>query len=446
MRKWTTVFSALVFAGTAAQADLLGLRNLKSDVSFEIKGISADNETAFTAANDHRGDTVTRIRVGVSAEADGGIKGKMEVVRNPGTAADATYGNAGRPSSLDNYGTNNAIHNAYVDIADLLGLDNARLGRQYAGRQGDAIVYYGPVDDDAFTVTSLDALSISRKFDWLNVNGTTGKVVRTAATGAGDTNASWVTLSTDELVKTGDINVPLEVGYYHRVIQNAVTSSDDDNLTILDLRGGVHALDNKFWAGLEYAQDMGQVNTGAATKRDYDGSVVLAKVSYKDKENGFGVYAKMSNASGDDNGADTKDESFRAIASDYRYGEIFSNDNTFGGANGIVAGLDQGAQHLGSEIIQIGGHYVIPAWDNKFTAHGSYTTIKTAEAAAPGASKDVGNELDLSVAFNHNKNVSGALGFATFTPDDGLTGGAGAPDDAVMKWWAKMMVKWGGGA
>lgn len=455
MRNWTVALAALALAGSPAfAADALGLKNISTDGSIEVLGVSASNEAdSSDPANDHRGNTVTRVRVGLSAEVTDDVKARVEVVRNPSTTGAAQYGSAAVPTNLNTEQSAFVIQNSYLDLANFLSLDSVRLGRQYVGRANDSIVYFGPVNDDSLSVNALDALAVSKKVGPVTLLGVTGKVFDNDAVGStdageaapGDTNATWITASSDELLKLPNLKVPLEIGYYSRTQANTFVTSDNDNLTVIDLRAGVACPKDTFHANLEYAINGGQQNAGASKKK-HKGSLMILSADWNGgKDNAFGVHADLVNASGDNN-ADNSDKAFRAISSDYRYGEILTNDNTFAASHpGVGAGLDSGLEGAGFNIIKLGGHYVLPVADNKVSLHADYIMAKTSKAlpVGGGTSKKIGNEIDLAVKYKHSDTVMAKLGYAMLSPDDLVTGGGSAQDDSVSKAFAKLLVKWG---
>src|SRR5687767_15300972 len=126
MRKLMAMAIVVVFAGVPKSWALFGLGDVNFDGSLEVSGNSAKNETDFSPANDHRGNTATRTRVGMNATVTEEVMGRLEVARSPrlyGTAATTVSGEELLWS----------FQNAYVHFDDLLGF-KVRLGRQYVGR------------------------------------------------------------------------------------------------------------------------------------------------------------------------------------------------------------------------------------------------------------------------------------------------------------------------
>jgi hypothetical protein len=468
MKKYLAIMSILALTGVqAGWANILGIGEISTDGSMEISGQQASNETdGNDTAKDTRGATATRIRIGLNAELGEGVKARVEALRNSQSGgAVVQYGDSavGGDTVAAEEGAI-SFENAYIDLENFLQLDSFRLGRQYGGRTGDLLVYYGPVDDDSLTVTALDGLSVSKKFGKITAMFGTGKVAEDDAVAntdagdvTGDTNVSWITIGSDEIVP--NLKVPLELGFYSGTANLGPTIADNNNLTILDLRASTMLMDDKVALGLEFAQNGGQKNGtgpgGSAT--NYKGTALLLNASYEAKEEGWGAHFGYATASGDDpSGSNpTADDDafhdFRTIGwavSDYRYGEIMSNSNTAAAATALIgAGLDTGALGTGINVMNIGGKYKLPVWDGKVWAMADYYTASVNETAA-GIDDGVGSEIDLALKYMHSDSVTAKIGYATFTPEKGLlnayAGSANLPDDAVTKLFAKLMVKWGG--
>ncbi len=488
MKKYIAILAVAAFTGVqTGRAELLGLGKITTDGSLEISGQQANNETdANDSADDSRGAVNTRLRVGLNADVAKGVKGRVEAVRNSQSGPTVVqYGDGASTVAAEEAAI--AFQNAYLDIEDFLMTDSFRIGRQYGGRPGDLLVYYGPVNDDSLTVAALDGVTVTKKLGKINTLFGTGKVREddaVANTDAGDVgatatadeaNVTWLILSSDELFPT--VKVPLEFGFYSGTshgtgdVKNTAGGagvSDDINLTIMDFRAGYSLMDDWVKLGLEYAMNGGQANGvgTAGSASNFKGSALLLSASYDNKDNGWGAHLKYANASGDDPttaNATADDDTFHDFrvlgwaVSDYRYGEIMSYDNTAIGALAggplVGGGLDTGGVFgaantgPGLNVINLGGHYVLPVMDNKVTAKLDYYVAKVNETPA-GVDDGVGNEIDLTLNYAHSEAILASLGYATFSPDKGLLNGfagtANVPDDAVTKIFAKLMVKWGG--
>lgn len=458
MRKLLAVFAALGMAGSAFSGDLLGLKNVSVDGSIEYLGKQANNQTDADDGNeDSTGDTASRVRLGLNAQVTEGVNARVEVVRFPNDLTGTTETQfGGDVQTANNELDNLRVMNAYLELDNILGLDKAKIGRQYVGRPGDLIAYFGPFNDDLLYTTSLSSLVLSKKVGPVDVNAVLGKAAEDdfvafdtdSGDASGDVNVNWITASSDELIKVEGATFPLEIGLYQVLAQNSDNADDNQTLNIYDLRAGANLLDNALKLSLEYAMNAGQDNNGG-TPIDFKGNALVFKAAYDNEENGWGAKALYANASGDDNGADTKDEAFHSISSDFRYGEILSKDTNYWSSyppsNSVTGftysgGLDTGFQGEGVNIIGLGGSYNLPILDKKYTAYADYYMAKLNETGA--GPDDIGNEIDLAVKYAHNDNVSIKAGYAMLMPGEALNG-TGNPDDDITKLWAKLMVKWG---
>lgn len=456
MRKLLAVFAALGMAGSAFSGDLLGLKNVSVDGSIEYLGKQANNQTdANDGDEDSAGDAASRVRLGLNAQVTEGVTSRVEIVRYSDWVPNNETQFGGTQTSVNNELDNFQIQNAYLELSDILGLDQVRIGRQYVGRQGDLIAYFGPFNDDYLYVTALDALVASKKVGPVNVSAVIGKAndddfvafETDEFDGSGDENVNWITASSDEIIKVEGATFPLEIGLYQWLDQGTDSASDNRTLNIYDLRAGANLLDNALKLSLQYAMNAGQHNLGA-NQRDYKGNALVFKAAYDNEENGWGAKLLYANASGDDDPADDSDDAFHSISSDFRYGQILSNDTNFwntyapGSLTGysLSGGLDTASQGTGVNVIGLGGSYNLPILDKKYTAYADYFMAKLNETGA--GPDDIGNEIDLAVKYAHNDNVSIKAGYAMLMPGEALNG-TGAPDDDITKLWAKLMVKWG---
>jgi len=209
-------------------------------------------------------------------------------------------------------------------------------------------------------------------------------------------------------------------------------------------------------------------NDGELAGNDYEGSALDLGVGLNLTETsigGFNIAANWLSASGDDNAADSKDESFRdfralgASSSDRVFGEIFGQSNylatnvtSIGGfSSPIGRGADTGAQGPGLQVLHVGA-----SWMPTFAPKGSvrldwysFNTAENRDADTTGTtdnSDKIGSEIDLTLGYKHSDNVGLEAGFAMFSPDDLIaTSNSGAKDDDVRKLFGRVNVKWGGG-
>jgi hypothetical protein len=491
MRKIAALAVSLFLIGTqTVKAEgLLGISKITTDGSLEVLGASANNESDFNGkVNDRRGDTITRVRVGMDADVADDVSARVEVVRNSKdnstSAAPAdmtTYGNANRPTSLQNELDLIRIQNAYVELKDFLYTDSVRLGRQYGGRKGDLLVYYGPNEDDAMSVNALDALQVQKQIGKVDALFVTGKAYSTrgvpgsgtdtaandTAVGTnGDINVTYLTLSSAKMIQ--DIRLPLEIGIYQgRATGNGRYSGDERTLMIYDFRAGYGFLNDALNVGGEYAMNGGQDDDPSGTipppnpqtKGKYKGSAYVLKGDYAIAPQGLDFKAIYANSSGNNPSSSSPNDKafhdggdlFNAASNDFHYGEILSNDNTLAAAGYSFghAGLGTGQYGPGLNIIGLGAKYT-PAnlLNGKTTYSLDYYTVKANKVAA-GANKKIGNEIDLAVVYRHSRAITATAGYAMLSPGTGLASGF-APNpgsvqtDKVTKLYAKLSIKFGG--
>jgi hypothetical protein len=468
MRKIAAMAVSLFLIGTqTVKAEgLLGLGKITTDGSLEVLGNSANNEADFNGKlNDHRGGTISRVRVGLGLpDITENVSGRIEVVRNSNAGPQVQYGNNQPVNMITEQGLW-LLQNAYVNVNGLFDLDMFRLGRQYIGEHGDALFYVGPVQDDAMTVTAIDGLRAQKKYWKLSVDGFTGKfrhqeaVPGTAAAteavnpvAGGDINISYVTVAADDLFP---VRVPLQIGYYNGK-NNQVTTTNADNmsLTIMDLRAGVNFLDDALKLSGEYAKNGGKDNNGVSgtQKSKFKGNGYFLKGTYVFEGPKVGLHLQYANASGDNqNGTnvqrESSDKSFHDFSvlggprGDLRFGEIFGYGDYLKNQPGVNTQLG-----MGFNILAWGADWTPQYLDKKTTLSLDNYIIKVNKVAT-GGSKSVGAETDLAALYRYSSSVEVRAGAAFLKPASGLANGflaGNAATDMVTKYFAKLTIKWGG--
>jgi len=471
------LFAISVLSASTPSWSLVGLGDISFDGSLEVSGNSANNETNFSPANDHRGGTATRTRLGMNAAVTESVSGRVELTRTPrqyGTGATTVAGEEGLWT----------IQNAFVNIDKLWGHD-WRLGRQYVGESNDLVWHIGVKRDDSLTITSIDGLSVKcnksePKGDFRD------KVLITLFTGKASEDDGIA--NTDAGDVTGDINfsnvqidlsiIPngnLKLGFLRGEDANTASSTDSNKLSIwrVGVNGGI--AENMFTYHAEYLQNTGEAGNqgltgaGAPTNLDYQGSAIDLGLGFNAPETNIGTFGAWINlvmASGDDDVTDSDDDSFHDFStlgtntSGRHYGEIFGKSNTLGGGTPLGQGIDtadattvapSGAtQGQGLEIFNIGVNYK-PSFAQKswvrldfFTFKRAEDSVKTGASTTANVGDKFGTEFDLTFGHNHTDNVGIELGYAMLNVDDALTGVGAANDDAVTKLFARANVKWGG--
>jgi hypothetical protein len=478
MRKLMALAIVFTLAGATRSWALFGLGDVSFDGSLEYSGNSANNETdqgtlVTNPRSDHRGATATRVRVGMNAQVTEGVKSRLEVVRSPSDSGDSDtmFGGDGRPTSVSSEEGNFFFHNAYVEIENLWD-HMVRVGRQYVGNAGDLVWNISPTNDDSLSINSIDGLLVQcRKYDFIHADLFTGKAFEDDAVANTDNNVGEdgdINLSSLDLVfPTLVPNSKVNVGYLWGVDSNTGAGKDDNKLSTI--RAGINgsAKDNFITYRAEYFMNGGELESLNGSATDYAGNAIDLGIGVNPAETGVGTFSIWANwlmASGDDNPANTDDDSFHdftalgANTSDRLLGEIFGKSNTLTGAGlgpigaakaavsaPLGKGLDSGVQGRGLEVINIGAS-LKPKISEKSTVRLDYYVFNQPEdtIATVNVGDKFGTEIDLSWAYAHSDNVGLELGYAMFSPDDALIGVGATNDEDVTKLFARGKIKWGG--
>ncbi len=442
----------LMLAGTTNSWALLGLEKVSYDGSLETVGVSANNEVQQNnkaALSDHRGETNTRVRLGIDADVTEGVVGRVEFGRTNSTYG-RSYAASNASNSIDNETANILINNAYVDLADLLSL-NVRLGRQYVGNDNDLVWNISPRKGDALAINAIDGLLLGKKWAMAEASLFMGKAVKEDPQGStnlnlavtGDVNLNSLDIIIPKVLPNGKINV----GYLWGV-QTSVSPRNSLNTARLGVSGGV--LENMVTYQAEYLMNTG-ANNFTGTKVKYEGTAIDLGVGYNAPETSIGKFSANIGyvmASGDNNTTDNKDKAFHdfgvlGVASSDRYfGEIFSKSDVL--AVGQV-GVNSPAQGQGLKVLTLGVEY-FPKWVNNTNAKLAFYDVKMDKngASALSTAKDVGQEWDLSLGYKVSDNVGISGGYAMLQPDKGIVGTVpGTKKDDITKLFARASIKWG---
>lgn len=478
MRKLMAMLAmGLVVVAPTTSWGLVGLESVKFDGSLEISGNSANNEADLggiknsgAGTNDHRGTTVTRVRLGMNSTITEGVNGRLELLRNPSTAGSkAFYGGSGKPTSVQNETDSFEFTNAYAEITNLWA-HNWRIGRQYVGEKNDLIWHIGPKSDDALSVNSIDGLLIRCPAeagkgafgDRLRVTLFTGKAAETA-TSVSQTDAS----------SSGDVNLnniearfnlmpeaQFRAAYLIGDSANTNAASDNNHLKIYRIAVNGGFMDSMINYNAEFLGNQGQQNAATAIK--YKGTAIDLGLGVNAKETALGgLGAKVSYfmASGDSNTSDNDDKSFHDFSllgvntSDRYFGEIFGKSSALAGGTPLGQGVDGVNTSTGSAGLSV--FSLCFTWTPKFVAKTTvdldYYLFSRAEDSVNNTNigSKYGSEIDFTVRYSHTDNVGFDFGFATLKPDEALsfkkTGSkTGTQEDAVNKLFARANIMWGG--
>lgn len=465
--------------------------------SFEYRGERAANEQDFASAGaDDRQQTLTRARLGLDATIAKGIAGRVEFVRGPNSGGvtndNSQFGKP--PRDINTELSNFFIQNAFFDLMDFGGIDLIRLGRQYLGRPGDLLVYYGPINDNAMTVRSLQGIAIKENLGKVQTQlvfakgveqdtipqpgvGGDGSTESDEGTNAGDVNVFYALFNTDEQFKQSVVKTEFELGLYRGIDKNSSRSDDANVIDIIDTRAkcflplpnGTDVL--SFSA--ELAMNAGRnretiydglgvpISTTTGVSRNYHGSAAVVKVGYdwRARVQAHGVFAR---ASGDKDLSDNKVTGFRDFTtlglsnggangglpgSDFRYGKIYHDNANLG----IGAGLDTSTiGDFGLHLLGLGVTYTLPAFDNRLSLKGDYFDARADQTPNDGLGDHIMNEVDLELRYAHSENASVEIGYAWLRPYERLNairsvalGRTISGNDAIRMSYINFTIKFG---
>lgn len=475
MRKLMALAIVLVVTGISQSYALIGLGELSYDGSLEFAGFSAKNEADRNdsgAGDDRRGEVNTRQRVGINGDVTENVGFRVEFGRNGGFGESVTGTNAASSSVHDEI-SEITLENLYVQIANFYGGISARLGRQYIGNAGDLIWNFAPTDDNNMTFNAIDGLLLQHRASFVHTDLFVGKmrenedsvsVSSITSTNLNDGASDDVNLnSLDFVFPTIVPNAKVNLGYVWGTAEKSSATSDDNSLKTyrVGINGGL--MDNKLTYRAEYFMNDGEneiAGFNGGGKTDYEGSAIDLGLGYNlaDGPGGsWGFNANIIMASGDDNDADTKDESFRDFtalgfdSSDRLLGDIFGKSNTMGS---LGQGVDTGAEGTGLEVWNLGVTFG-PKRCPRSTFSFNWYQFNTSEDSQFNGTTNVdqgdefGTEFDLNYGFRYSDNVNLGLGYAVLMPEEAIVGvtapSTPAPeDDAIQQLSAKLTVKWGG--
>jgi len=452
MRKLMAALAIVLVAGLPSSSwAILGFDGISYDGSLEVGAVKASNEVdskdgfgdGVNNDQDRRSDVDTRVRLGVNLQVTEGVDGRLEFVRTG-----QRYGDGA--SSLSTEESSILIQNAYVNW--LMWNWNWRLGRQYTGRANDLVWNFGPRSDDNLSVDAVDGLALSRSWDRIAINAFLAKIddnnSQSQANDQGEISAKMIELAFPNIVPA---LLNARVGAIWGSNSRSGATSDSTKLTIYraGVDGGIN--ENFITYRAEYLMNDGSDKStvpAGGQEVDLEGSAYDIGVGLNIPENGAGQFALGVNylvASGDDNGADDKDESFNDLSrvgangvSDRYLGEIFGRSNVL---FGTPQGIDFGAP--GINVIHANALFK-PAFAPKTWARLDWYDF-TADEDAAG---DWGSEIDLTFGYRHSDTVGFEVGYAQLSPDRlleaNLNDGTVGSDD-VTKAFARMKVAFGGG-
>jgi hypothetical protein len=452
-----TTLAVALLVPAIANAELL--KNLKVSGSLEVDAVDANNVTDFKTAHYDTINTIqTRLMVHTDWDVLDDVHAHLSLDKN-----DRTYGTgsaANGSQDLNTIQSNILVDESYVKVDKVFGAIDATIGRQYYGEAGDLVIYFGPKYNlYGMPVTALDGGRLDWNGEHVGVTLLGAKVKGSAlSTGVGGiSDTKNIDLAGLDIHAKPTDNISGAAYVYDRTTINSgqgtgVGVVGNDYLYVAGLKAKVTL--GGAWAKAEFDKDFGSNRTAVngfgvpATNVNYTGTAV--KLDLGDKVDvgvanvtGWGQYGLGS-------GGATTNRNFQSIAGDYRPGGIwgrFLASNAGGGTNlGVNASLGD------LQVIGLGVK-ATPAAISKLTAgiawynyrlqnQAGANALATSIAGAPttASSKQLGNEADVDLTWQHSENVAFSLGWGDFQ-QNGFVKGLVANSSPATLWYADMSVK-----
>lgn len=381
------MLAVVAFASSMASAQLL--KNFKYTGNLDVNATSGDHSIVATKAS--FSNINSRLMLGMNFDLNDDVNAQV-------TAIKSDYRYYGTDSqNVDALTANIKFAEAYINLKNVLGI-NHKVGKQFYGKPGDIVIYYGPSYQNLdtaianFTVSSLDGWYGEWAKNKWTVTGLAAKVTENSLVAATDKNLYGVTGS----YALSDIVKPA-VYFYE--------SNDGANVTLhntLDVVG-VKA-DGKYQGvgyGVEYAMNFGK---NKVTTKSYKGSALKANANYSLDAKTAGKFDFTGEfAMGTGNKATTsatKNEEFTAISSNYLPGMIFGPYYKCGLGN--LTTFNVGAKFMPKQI-------------EKLSIAGTFYNFGYTQKV--GLVSTIGTELDFAATWKHSENVSLKAYYASFSAD-----------------------------
>jgi len=394
MKKVIGMLAVVALVSSVASAELL--KNFKYNGSIEAAGININNASDFNKnAGDKYGDVKNRVMINAGFDLNEDVSANVAVNK-----CDRNFGNAPQTVAAGTADTFQ-FEEAYLTLRGVLGL-NHKVGRQYYGKAGDIVIYYGPANWythglNAFNV-GLDGWYADWSKDKLGVTALVAKTSEINGITNTDKDLYGVTASYDysDIVKPGV--------YVYEQKDRSVATNKLNNLEVAGVKAaGKYAGFN--YSG-EYAMNMGN-NSNVATDQKYKGSALKVNADYGiDFMGKVVVMGEFARGTGDKVAADKSNKGFVAINSNYRPGLI---------AGGVNAGAFNPTGLNNLTTWNLGANWT-PENLNKLNLEAKYYSFSYTEKKVNGFAP-IGTEADLVATWNHSQNVALKAGLAMFMPD-----------------------------
>ncbi|HBB67947.1 MAG TPA: hypothetical protein DCZ93_11765 [Elusimicrobia bacterium] len=365
----------------------------------EVLSFSEQNAVTFDkkkSPNDSFSDTRSRVSLGASFDLNEDASAGVTAIKCD-RQYDSTVQQTVAGGTIDAF----KFYEAYLNLKNVFGIDH-KVGKQFYGKTGDIIIYYGPSGwtTRIMTAASLEGWTGIWKKDKLVVTGLSAKYNEGLTTTLTDKDISGLTASYDysEIVKP--------TAYIYRSDDRNTVATLENRLIVAGVKAEGKYMDVTYAA--EYAMNKGS-NRTAATAVDYNGNAMKFNAKYN-----FGLGLGNLEASGEfargtgDKASASKNEGFKAINSHYRPGIIVS-------ANGYGAGVASKFTSLDNLTCWNASLKAMPKDLSKLNVTAKYVNLKYTEKV--GTAKDIGNELDMTATWAHSDNLSIQAAYAMFMPD-----------------------------
>ena len=421
MKKILSMVAAVAILSSVASAELL--KNFKHTGSLEVNAYNVNNADFNKNIDDKYGDVDTRLMLDMSFDLNDDASAVVSVVKN-----NRQWGTA--QEDANTIQTNLVFEQAYLNLKGVMGMDH-KLGRQYYGKEGDMVIYFGPQRwpyMPVMPVSALDAWVGTYKYNDWTFTGLLGKIpdiITDDATGTDATGTMEENLSMGKNLSGIDVKTKIDRfdlnAYYYNY-------SDNDNTTVGRL--GVAGLRANWECmflkdlnlRLEYDKNFGSDKSYA----QYKGYAYKLNADYKmDLAGKMGFMAEYTYMSGQDTSTDNK--VYTPINIDYRPG-IIANGYGVNSAYVTAVGTGYKGMHFGANWT--------PSAMEKLNIAATYYNMKVAEKNT-GMKDTLGNEIDLVATWKHSDNVSVKGYYAMFKPEKDNSG----TDDAQTALGAAFVLK-----
>jgi hypothetical protein len=410
------MLALLGLLGNTASAELL--KNFKANGSIDVHSYINNNTDFNKDANDKQGKTDTRVLIDATFDLNDDVNAVVSAVK-----CNQQYGRAAGETAVNGALDAFTFEQAYINVKGVLGLDH-KFGRQYYGEAGDMIIYYGPAMWPFPSAISFGANSVAID-GWTSGykygNWDFGAIIANENQGNANGQQNINVYGFTAMTKIADVDLK---GYVYQKMDKDTVVGDYDFTDVLGVKAKyavpqVTGLN----LGLEYAMNMGKETSADV---DHKGMAYKFNADYgMDLMGKLGLVFEYYHESGDDNGADNKDEEFQSINGDYRPGIVIG---------GGYAGAFQGTSS-GINLMKVGANWTPSAFE-KLTLGGHYYDISAVEKGNL-SKKHLGMETDLVATWMHSDMVSVKAYYAMFQPEKNNL----ANDDAQSMMGAALMVK-----